>query len=73
MMDESGFQQAQQLADRLVDVRVSSTSAAINRRPLAEQCIECERPISAERRFAAPFAERCVDCQRAIEKRRGRK
>jgi DnaK suppressor protein len=33
-------------------------------------CVDCRRPIPAQRLEAIPEAVRCIDCQRALEARR---
>ena len=33
------------------------------------ECVDCEEPISPERKAVAPWCIRCVDCQYYFEKR----
>jgi DnaK suppressor protein len=68
-----GFEraQAQAMLDEAV-ARLDRLDAAIARAASGDYgvCIDCGRPIGAERLAARPSADRCVDCARRSSPRR---
>lgn len=72
-MDESQFEQAQALTERLTQAGIEQTLQGHLEAPLEVNgqrlCLDCDESLSAARLNANPRAVRCVDCQNDHDRR----
>ena len=69
MSDEADDAQATEafLRDRAIAASTAQVAVAG-----CEDCVDCDRKISAARLRAIPSARRCAKCQELVERRRGK-
>lgn len=72
-MDESQFEQAQALTERLTQAGIEQTLQGHLETPLEMNgqrfCLDCDERLSFARMEANPRAVRCVDCQNDHDRR----
>lgn len=61
-LSNAAFDLAAERADQERDAGIADAAVALKQTG-SDICIECDVPISRERRLAAPFARRCIECQ----------
>lgn len=65
-MSELDFDLAAARSEQERDAGIADARIALSQ-PGSRICIECDEPISEERRIAMPSTRRCIDCQTFLE------